>query len=134
MYAREGVEVYLALVHDIFGHWTLSKGKLKEGETHDDGVKRKAKEEVGLEVEVEDKLGENEYIANDSNATGGKKKRHATYFHAKADFTDLVLKREGGLDDAQWFPLASVGDLNFYDDILPVVTRAINILAQKERK
>ena len=44
-----------------------------------------------------------------------------------------MLKREGGLDDAQWFPLASVGDLNFYDDILPVVTRAINILAQKGR-
>ncbi len=134
VYAREGAEVYLALVHDIFGHWTLSKGKLKEGETHDDGVKRKAKEEIGLEVEVEDKLGENEYIANDSNATGGKKKRHATYFLAKADFTDLVLKREGGLDDAQWIPLASVGDLNFYDDIMPVVTRAINLLAQKDRK
>jgi len=134
VYAREGKEVYLALVHDIFGHWTLSKGKLKEGEKHDDGVKRKAKEEIGLDVEVEDKLGENEYIANDSNAAGGKKKRHATYFLARAAFTDLTLKREGGLDDAQWFPLASVGDLNFYDDILPVVTRAINLLAQKDRK
>jgi N utilization substance protein B len=134
VYAREGAEVYLALVHDIFGHWTLTKGKLQPGEKHDDGVKRKAKEEIGLEVEVEDKLGENEYIANDSNAAGGKKKRHATYFLARAAFSDLVLKREGGLDDAQWFPLASVGDLNFYDDILPVVTRAINLLAQKDRK
>ena len=64
--------------------------------------------------------------------SGGKKKRHATYFLAKAEFTDLVLKKEGGLDDAQWFPLASVGDLNFYDDILPIITRAINILAQKQ--
>jgi hypothetical protein len=23
--------MYLALVHDIFGHWTLSKGKIEEG-------------------------------------------------------------------------------------------------------
>lgn len=136
VYARDGesAEVYLALVHDIFGHWTLSKGKLQQNERHPDGVKRKVKEEVGLECEVEEQLGENEYVANDGNAPGGKKKRHATYFLARAGFKDLTLKREGGLDDAQWFPLAAVGDLNFYDDILPVVTRAINLLAQKGRK
>lgn len=136
VYARDGGEVYLALVHDIFGHWTLSKGKLQEGESHADGVKRKAKEEIGLDVNVEEQLGENEYIANDNGGEkgkNGKKRRHATYFLANAKFHDLSLKREGGLDDAQWFPLASVGDLNFYDDILPVVTRAINILAQKTR-
>jgi N utilization substance protein B len=133
VYARENAEVYLALVHDIFGHWTLSKGKLQPGEKHDEGVKRKVKEEMGLECALEEQLGENEYVANDAKASGGKKKRHATYFLARAEFSDLILKREGGLDDAQWFPLASVGDLNFYDDILPVVTRAINILAQKER-
>ncbi|MEK7093402.1 MAG: transcription antitermination factor NusB [Patescibacteria group bacterium] len=134
VYAREPDEIYLALVHDIFGHWTLSKGKLQSDEKHTDAVIRKVKEEIGLVVEVEDQLGENEYIANDSKATGGKKKRHATYFLARAAFADLQLRKEGGLDDAQWFPLASVGDLNFYDDILPVVTRAINLLAQKSRK
>lgn len=132
IYAREGTDVYLALVHDIFGHWTLSKGKLQPGEHHHDGVKRKAKEETGLAVEVEDLLGENEYTANDSKVNGGKKRRHARYFLAQAPFTDLALKKEGGLDDAQWFPIVSVGDLNFYDDILPIVTRAINILAQKQ--
>lgn len=132
IYAREGTDVYLALVHDIFGHWTLSKGKLQPGEDHHEGVKRKAKEETGLAVEVEDLLGENEYTANDSKVNGGKKRRHARYFLARAEFTDLALKKEGGLDDAQWFPLVSVGDLNFYDDILPIVTRAINILAQKQ--
>jgi N utilization substance protein B len=134
VYAREGGEIYLALVHDIFGHWTLSKGKLREGEGKHDGAMRKVKEEIGLTVTIEDELGENEYIANDSSNKGtGKKRRHATYFLARAEFADIILKREGGLDDAQWFPLASVGDLNFYDDILSVVTRAINILAQKSR-
>lgn len=133
VYAREGSEVYLALVHDIFGHWTLSKGKLQQGEEQSDGVRRKVMEEMGLECELEEQLGENEYVANDTNVPGGKKRRHATYYLARAAFTDLILKKEGGLDDAQWFPLASVGDLNFYDDILPVVMRAINLLAQKER-
>jgi len=133
VYAREKGEVYLALVHDIFGHWTLSKGRLQEEESQEDGVKRKAKEEMGLDVSIDEMLGENEYIANDSES-GGKKRRHATYYLASSDFQDLMLKRAGGLDDAQWFPLAAVGDLNFYDDILPVVTRAINLLAQKIRK
>lgn len=133
VYAREKEEIYLALVHDIFGHWTLSKGRLQEEESQEDGVVRKVMEEMGLSALVEDKLGENEYIANDSEK-GGKKRRHATYYLAKADFRDLTLKKAGGLDDAQWFPIASVGDLNFYDDILPVVTRAINILAQKDQK
>lgn len=134
VYARAENGVYLALVHDIFGHWTLSKGRLQNGEGHEDGVKRKVLEEIGLTVSVEDTLGENEYIANDKDASNpqGKKRRHATYFLAKAAFDDLQLKREGGLDDAQWFPLANVGDLNFYDDILPVVTKAINILAKKQ--
>ncbi len=137
VYAREAGEIYLALVHDIFGHWTLSKGKLQSGEEQLSGVARKVKEEIGLIVTVEEMLGENEYIANDSSGgknSTGKKRRHATYFLARSEFTDIILKREGGLDDAQWFPLSSVGDLNFYDDILPVVTRAINLLAQKDRK
>jgi ADP-ribose pyrophosphatase YjhB (NUDIX family) len=134
VYAREGDSMYFALVHDIFGHWTLVKGKMQDGETKHDAVCRKARDEIGLEVTVEDELGENEYVAHDSGTPNGKKRRHATYFLAQAPFVDINLKREGGLDDAQWFPAATVGDLNFYDDILPIVTRAINLLAQKDRK
>jgi len=134
VYARDGDNVYLALVHDIFGHWTLSKGKLLPKEKPQSGVKRKVKEEMGLSISrVLDELGENEYVANDPAIPGGKKLRHATYFLAEAPFQDLTLKKEGGLDAAQWFPLASAGDLNFYDDVLPVVTRAINILVQKQQ-
>lgn len=133
VYAREGDAIYLALVHDIFGHWTLSKGKLTEGESLEDGVRRKVQEETGLIVSnIEEEIGENEYIANDSSKKGGKKRRHATYFLAEAPFQDLILKKEGGLDDAQWFPLQRVGDLNFYDDVLPIITNAITILAQKK--
>jgi len=134
VYARDGENIYLALVHDIFGHWTLCKGKLAEGEPMEDGVRRKVKEEIGLEItEIKNHLGENEYIANDPAVEGGKKRRHAEYFLAEAPFEELMLKKEGGLDDAQWFPITRVGDLNFYDDILQVVTHAINILAKKEK-
>ena len=62
IYAEEKDDIYLALVHDIFGHWTLSKGKLKPDESHEDGVKRKAKEEVGLSVAVENALCQKKYM------------------------------------------------------------------------
>jgi len=125
--------VFLALVHDIFGHWTLSKGKLASGEKPHECVKRKVKEETGLSVsKIRDELGENEYVANDPAIPGGKKRRHATYYLAEAPFQDLVVKKEGGLDAAQWFPLAAAGGLNFYEDVLPIVTKAINILVRKK--
>ncbi|MHB1087046.1 MAG: transcription antitermination factor NusB [Minisyncoccota bacterium] len=96
VYAREGSEVYLALVHDIFGHWTLSKGKLQKDEQLHDGVKRKVKEEIGLEVEVEDTLGENEYIANDSNSSGGKKNATRRTFSLVPHFRTLSSRKKGG--------------------------------------
>ena len=128
VYAEDEGSLYVALVHDVFGHWTLCKGKLKEGEKPEDGVKRKVLEEIGLVAEIQDELGENTYIASDPKE--GKKKRHGTYYLVKTPFDDLTLKSDGGLDDVQWFKLASIVELNFYDDILPVITRAVNILAQ----
>ena len=128
VYAKdEDGTLYVALVHDVFGHWTLCKGKLKDGEDSKAGTLRKVKEEIGLTAEVEEELGENTYIASDPD--DGKKKRHGVYYLVKAPFDELSLKSEGGLDDAQWFKLANIIDLNFYDDILPVITRAVNILA-----
>ena len=133
VFAENEGEYYLAFVHDIFGHWTISKGKVDPGKNVEQGAIREIKEEMGLDIKITEELGVNEYIANDSKIHGGKKKKRVTYFLAQSPFTEVRLGSSGGLDDAQWFPLASVGDLNFYDDILPVVTRAINILAQKGR-
>jgi len=51
---------------------------------------------------------------------------------ARAPFEDLHLKNDGGLDDARWFKLIDIVDLNFYDDILPIITNAVNVLAIKK--
>ena len=57
VYAREGEEVYLALVHDIFGHWTLSKGRIEEGEDEKAGTIREIKEELGLDITIKERVG-----------------------------------------------------------------------------
>ncbi|HEY5383131.1 MAG TPA: NUDIX domain-containing protein, partial [Candidatus Paceibacterota bacterium] len=128
VYARHGGDIYLALVHDIFGHWTLSKGKIGDNpaianETAEEGTIREIQEELGLDITIKDILGENEYIASDPEA--GKKRKQVTYFLAEAKYTDIHLEQKGGLDDGRWFRLKEALELNFYEDVLPIVTKAI---------
>ncbi len=129
VYARDGEEIYMALVHDIFGHWTLSKGKIEENENEKEGTVREIKEEIGLNIEIKDELGLNEYIASDPEK--GKIRKQVHYFLAESKFVDLKLEKSGGLDDAKWFKLKDVVDLNFYSDTLPLITKAVNILLKK---
>ena len=134
VYARQGSEVYLALVHDIFGHWTLSKGKIGDApeiaeESTDEGTIRSIKEELGLDITIKEKLGENEYVASDP-ATG-KKRKHVTYFLAEAPFSEVKLEQKGGLDDARWFRLQDALDLNFYEDMFPIIEKAVQHLTAK---
>ena len=130
VFARQGGELYLALVHDIFGHWTLSKGKLVPEETPEDGVVRKIKEEIGLDIEPKERLGENEYVASDPEA--GKKRKHVIYFLAQSPHTPIALAQKGGLDDAKWFPLSEAMELNFYDDMRPIVEKAVQKLTNHD--
>ncbi len=128
---NEGV-MYLALVHDIFGHWTLSKGKIEEGETVEAGAVRELKEEMGLDVVIEAELGMNEYVA--SNPELGKVRKQVHYFLASSPYSDITLEQKGGLDDARWFRVADILDLNFYEDILPIVTKAVTMLVGRRSK
>lgn len=137
VYSMHEGQVYLALVHDIFGHWTLSKGKIGdapeiEHETAEEGTIREIKEEMDLDIVIKEKIGENEYIA--SHPEKGKMRKHVTYFLAESPYADLHLEKKGGLDDARWFRLVDILDLNFYDDMLPIVTSAVQILVEKNRK
>ncbi|MFA6601584.1 MAG: transcription antitermination factor NusB [Candidatus Paceibacterota bacterium] len=130
VFARHEDEIYMAFVHDVFGHWTLSKGKIPEGVNPKDGTIAKVKEEIGLGVKIVDDLGTNEYIANDPEI--GKIRKQVHYYLAEADFGDLTLAKKPGLDDAKWFKLADILELNFYNDILPMVTKSVTILSQKK--
>jgi 8-oxo-dGTP pyrophosphatase MutT (NUDIX family) len=132
VFAKHEGEVYLALVHDIFGHWTLTKGKIAPGEDLVAGTVKNVKDEIGLDVEIKEKLDENEYVAYSPES--GKKRKHVHYFLAESPFNDIKLEEKGGLDDAKWFRLKDILDLNFYNDILPIITKAINLILSKYAK
>src|SRR3989339_1797814 len=64
VYAKENNKpdgkIMFALVHDVFGYWTISKGSVEEGEDEKVATVREIKKEIGLDIEVEEKLGANE--------------------------------------------------------------------------
>ncbi len=130
VYTEHEGTLYFALVHDIFGHWTLSKSKVADNESLEEGAIRALKEEMSLDVTIEKELGHNEYVA--SHPELGKVRKQATYFLAKGEYKDIVLENKGGLDDAKWFKITDILDLNFYDDMLPIVTKAVTILVSQK--
>lgn len=129
VYAEHEGAMYFALVHDIFGHWTLSKSKIAEEETVENGAVRALHEEIGLTVNIEAELGHNEYVA--SHPELGKVRKQVTYYLARAPYQELTLEKKGGLDGAQWFKVADILELNFYEDILPIVTKAVTMLVAR---
>jgi N utilization substance protein B len=129
VYRKENKGIRFALVHDVFGYWTLSKGKLEKDEDIEKGVIREIKEELGIDVVLEDELGFNEYIASDPQK--GPIKKHVTYFLANTSDTDLRLESSGGLDNAGWFNAEELSELKIYDDIKPLIKKAIEILERR---
>lgn len=122
-YDPEGV-LQIAMVHDVFGYWTLAKGGIEEGENPEEGTVREVREEIGIETTIEAKLGENEYIAN--HPQRGKIRKQVMYFLARAEYGPLTLTTEsGGLDDARWFPATEISDLTMYEDITQIIMHGI---------
>jgi len=133
VYARrpEDGALVLALVHDIFGYWTLSKGHIEENEDVKIATTREIKEEMGLSIEIKDELGTNEYVA--SHPEKGKIRKRVCYYLAESPYQPLKLEEgKGGLNDARWFPVEEILDLKMYDDILPFVTKAMAKLSNDE--
>ena len=123
--SKDNGRLYVGLVHDVFGYWTLPKGRIDATEGEEAGAKRKIEAEIGIPVEIIEKIGENEYIANKPEA--GKVVKHVSYYVAKASHIPLNLEKKTGLDDAKWFDVKNIEELRMYDDIKPLIARALDI-------
>jgi len=129
VYAKKDGEIYFALVHDVFGYWTLSKGHIDEGENEQEATVKRIKEEIGVDISIKEKLGENQYVA--SHPEKGKTLKKVTYFLAESKYVELCLEKSGGLDSAQWFKLSEIPKLRIYNDIIPLISKAVEIISKK---
>jgi len=130
VYAERDGKFFFALVHDVFGYWTISKGGIDGKEDEAKATVDEIKEEIGLDIVVEDKLGENEYVA--THPEKGKSLKRVVYFLAKSEYRELVLEKSGGLDGARWFELSEIPELRIYNDIIPLIVKAVEILSSKK--
>ncbi|MFA6393076.1 MAG: transcription antitermination factor NusB [Candidatus Paceibacterota bacterium] len=127
VYAIDDSQIYFAFIHDVFGYWTLSKCGVKENESEEDAAVRAIKEEMGIDVKVRELLGRSEYVA--CHPENGKIRKQVAFFLAEAKYQNLTLEKDnGGLDDTKWFKMEEVANLKMYDNMISLLTKAIEIL------
>ena len=120
VYSKHEGEIYLALVHDVFGHTRVAAAE-------------KIEEEIGIPVEIKDELASNEYVA--SHPEEGKIRKQVIYFLAEAEYKPLKLEEgKGGLDNVQGFNVKEILTLNFYNDIMPIIVKALGKLSPKKEE
>ena len=130
VYSIRNGHIYFAFVHDVFGYWTLSKGGIEEGENEEEGAIREIKEEMGVDIKIKELLGRSEYVA--THPENGKIRKQVVFFLGETDYQDLVLEKDnGGLNDAKWFPIEEVANLKMYDNMVPLLTKAVEILTKE---
>ena len=127
VYRKKENEKLFAMVHDVFGYWTLSKGHLEGDENAREGTERELKEELGLsKLEFKGEVGVNEYIASDPKI--GPVRRKVTYFLVETPEEKLKLGTSGGLDDVGWFTADELTEMKIYPDIRPMIEKAVEKL------
>ena len=129
IFSKHEGKVFVALVHDVFGYWTLVKSGVEEGESYEQTALRSIKEKLSLEGAVVSEIGKIEYVA--SHPEKKKILKVVAYFLMEAPYKEMTLKSNGGLDKAQWFSPEELVDLTIYDDILPSIAKAIEIINTK---
>jgi 8-oxo-dGTP pyrophosphatase MutT (NUDIX family) len=126
VYRTDGGNLLIALCgRTKTGTWNLPKGTPDNGETVEQTALREVKEETGLQVEIEQSLGDIEYWFTSSNGR----------VHKRVEFF-LMGERGGSIEDhdpefdvVEWFPaLQAVRTLTFPTEA-EVVRRAIDSIA-----
>jgi 8-oxo-dGTP pyrophosphatase MutT (NUDIX family) len=96
-----------AVIHrPKYDDWTLPKGKLDPGETHEQAAMREVSEETGFSVELGAGLGETLYEHDD-------RPKHVRYWGMRAVGGRFQPNRE--VDDIRWLPLDEARRLLTYD-------------------
>ncbi len=109
---------HYALVRDRTSRWTLPKIEVMPGEELASVALRVAKKTVRIDDEATRLLGRTEWVA---------------FFLMKGHWPGRLSITEE-YPEAKWFALADILDLEFHDDELPIITAAIELLLEDERK
>jgi len=124
-------EMYVALVQDPFGKWTVPKTRYEKGELSDSAAFRAAEEELGITLSsLKAPLGEHEYEAHDPTARRVVVRR-VGYFVACSKKQPLRPKEGKHIAAAGWFSEHDLASLPLYDDLRAIIASGI-VVAHEE--
>jgi 8-oxo-dGTP diphosphatase len=114
VWRRTGDELEVLLVHrPRYNDWSLPKGKLDAGETHEDAARREVAEETGFAVELGDELASARYRDNRS------RRKTVRYWAMTVTAGEFVANHE--TDEVRWLALDRARDwLTYAHDVLIV--------------
>jgi 8-oxo-dGTP diphosphatase len=114
--------VELLLVHrPRYDDWSLPKGKLDPGETHEGAALREVEEETGLQCALGSELPSASYV----DGKGRPKVVRYWLMHAEQD---TGWKPDHEIDARRWFPAGDVVDHLTYDHDRAVVRAALQLI------
>lgn len=127
--ATEGKAQSVALVHDVFHHWTLPKTRCRDDEVSRTAAERAVKDELGITATAGEPIGEHSYMAHDPE-TGPTKRTVAYYVAEVAGSLEVKCTVCDGIDDARWFAASELDKLPIYEDLRGIIEAAL----QKAKK
>lgn len=108
------------MIRNTYGHkfWTFPGGGIHTGETLEDAIKREVKEEVGINVEELNRIGE--FLT-----TSEYKRDRVTVFKARSENEKFEIDK-GEILEAMWFPSNDLPQISEY------AKNVISVWKQKE--
>ncbi|MEK7606678.1 MAG: NUDIX domain-containing protein [Patescibacteria group bacterium] len=141
LFRQVGRKIDVAFMLDPFHKWTFPKGHIEEGETPGGAALREASEELGVhprDLRLEAPLGKMSFWFKQSFGKGRspkgstvKKFVHYFLFQVRPNIRFHPRKKEK-IKGVRWVPLFRVTDFSSYENMKPIVVRAMRYLYARQ--
>jgi len=137
VFKRTPRSIKFAIMKDSFGKWTFSKGHVEEGETIEEAAARETIEELGLdEIRLLESLGEIDIWFRDRfEKMGTLIHKDIHYFLFETPF-DAELRPDPSEHayEAKWVSPGKIMEMSSYDDMKPILKRALSYVRKESRR
>lgn len=126
----EGYE-FVAVQRARHGDWSLPKGHIEAGESHEQAALREVKEETGIDARIVSLIGEVVYFYRRPRQ-GGLTRKTVYHFLMEASSHELC-GPNWEVSEARWVPIAQADSLLSYENDKRIINQARAILGARGR-